>query len=337
MLKSPHAANSASETVRNCRRWVQNPHSISVILLPSLSILLPVYNWPVGELVTALQQQATAEPEFRVEILVFDDASPDPALRAANRAALAVLPDVYYEELPQNVGRAAIRNYLARAARYSWLLFLDADSGLPDDRFLRRYRWAVATAPGIVAWVGGTAYHAVPPTDPAQRLRWIYGCAREQRPVRERQRAPYAAFTLNNLLIQADTFGRFGLDESLGRTYGHEDTALGGALAVAELAIGHLHNPVLHLGLDSAPVFCQKTAEAVTNLVRLARAGQPGVQASALWRLAALLQRLGLADAVCRRLTAAEPRLLRNLDSAAPSLLGFDAWRLLLVLRAMAE
>ena len=113
-------------------------------MLDAVSILLPVYNWPIGALLTALHQQAAAEPGLRFEILAFDDASPDLAQRAANRAAVTGLPYVRYHELPLNAGRAAIRNQLAAAARYPWLLFLDADSDLPDDRFLRRYRQAVA-------------------------------------------------------------------------------------------------------------------------------------------------------------------------------------------------
>ncbi len=324
------------------------PPSGDWLPLDSLSILLPVYCWPIGPLLTALHAQAVAEPGLAFEILAYDDASPDPDLCAANRAAAATLPHVRYHNLPHNVGRAAIRNLLAAAAAHSWLLFLDADSGLPDAQFLARYRRAVAaTAPPKPtsqpaakpapprAFIGGTAYTATPPADPALRLRWTYGRAREQRLAAERQRAPYAAFTLNNLLIRAETYTHFGLDEGLGRTYGHEDTAFGGALATAGIPLAHLDNPVLHLGLEPAPLFRQKTAEAVGNLVRLARAGQAGATVSGLWRLAQQLRRAGLAGAARRLLTGAEPQLLRNLDSATPSVRAFDAWRLLLVLREL--
>lgn len=306
--------------------------------LTALSILLPVYNWPVGELVTELHRQATAEPGLTVEILAFDDASPDTALHAANRAALGALPGVEYRVLPANVGRAACRNLLAAAARHPWLLFLDADSALPDGQFLSRYRAAVADDSAPLAWIGGTAYHPTPPADPALRLRWTYGRAREQRPAVHRRQAPYAAFTLNNLLIRADTYAALGgLDERLGRTYGHEDTALGGALAAAAVPLGHLDNPVLHVGLEPAAAFRAKTEQAVRNLVRLARTGQPGAVASPLWQLAARLKRVGLATAARRALALAELRLLRNLDSEAPSLRAFDAWRLLVVLRELVR
>ena len=302
-------------------------------MLDAISILLPVYNWPVGELLTDLHRQAAAEPGLKFEILAFDDASPDLAQRAANRTAVAGLSGGRYHELPQNVGRAAIRNQLARAARHPWLLFLDGDSGLPDAQFLQRYRAAVATDVTTAVWIGGTVYDPKFPADPRLRLRWAYGRDREQRPAEARRRTPYAAFTLNNLLIQADVYARVGLNESLGRTYGHEDTVFGGALAAAGLSVGHLDNPVLHLGLEPAPVFRQKTVEAVANLVRLAQASQPGATASGLWRLAQQLHRTGAAGVTRHLLSALEPRLLRNLDSGAPSLYAFDAWRLLLTLR----
>lgn len=306
-------------------------------MLNAVSILLPVYNWPIGALVADLHRQAMAEFGFPFEILAFDDASPDLAQRAANQLAVAGLPHARYHVLPQNVGRAAIRNQLARAARHPWLLFLDGDSGLPDEHFIHRYRQAVAAAPTTPAWIGGTAYEPTPPADPALRLRWMYGRAREQRPAATRRRAPYASFTLNNLLIQTAVYARFGLDESLGRTYGHEDTAFGGALAAASITLGHLDNPVEHLGLEPAPVFQQKTGEAVKNLVQLARAGQPGAQASALWHLTHRLTQLGLTGAAQRTLAALEPRLLQNLNSAAPSLRAFDLWRLLVALRWSSE
>lgn len=293
----------------------------------ALSILIPVYNWPVGELVSALSRQAVAEPGLVFEILCFDDGS-TADWRATNQAALTGLPGVRYEALPANVGRAAIRNRLVAAARHNWLLLLDNDSGLPDDRFLRRYRQAATEQPTVPVWVGGTAYEPQPPADPALRLRWVYGRTREQRPAVSRRQHPHAAFTLNNLLIRADTYRRFGLDESLGRTYGHEDTALGGALAAAGIPVGHLDNPVLHLGLEPADVFLAKTREAIVNLAKLGAANTPGVAESGLLRLAQRLRAGGLAGPTQAALRALEPRLLRNLRGPAPTVRLFDLWRL---------
>ncbi len=301
-------------------------------MLPSLSILLPVYNWPVGPLVAALAAQCAAEPGLTWEIRCLDDGS-SAETRATNCAALAGIPGVTYEELPANIGRAAIRNRLAAAAKHDWLLLLDNDSGLPDAQFIRRYREAVAAEPAVSVWVGGTAYEAAPPADVARHLRWAYGRAREQRPAVVRNRAPQAAFTLNNLLIRAATYRAFGLDERLGRTYGHEDTAMGGALAAAGIRIGHLDNPVWHLGLEPADVFLTKTREALSNLAQLAAAGTPGLVESGLWQAAQTLRRRGLAGAFRAVVGPLEPRLLRHLRGARPSVRAFDLWRLLVLLR----
>ncbi len=306
--------------------------------MDALSILLPVFNWSVGALVTALHRQCRAVPGLTFEILVFDDASPDPVARAANQQALADLLHVRYQVLPQNIGRAAIRNQLAAAAQHPWLLFLDGDSGLPDEAFVARYVAAVATDNANTppqAVIGGTAYHDAPPSDPTWRLRWAYGRAREQRSAQQRQLAPYAAFTLNNLLIQRPIYQQFKLDETLGRTYGHEDTALGGALASAAIRLTHLDNPVLHLGLEPAAAFLAKTREAVLNLVRLGQQGQPGATASRLWQTAQWLQSLHLSRTAQRALEALEPHLLKNLTSADPALRAFDLWRLLLTIKAL--
>ncbi|HEX8350923.1 MAG TPA: glycosyltransferase, partial [Hymenobacter sp.] len=77
---------------------------------PGLSILIPIYNRDVTELVQTLQQQAT-EWEGPVEIICLDDGSQE-EFRALNQP-LASLAGVHYEELSHNIGRAAIRNRLA--------------------------------------------------------------------------------------------------------------------------------------------------------------------------------------------------------------------------------
>jgi glycosyltransferase involved in cell wall biosynthesis len=301
----------------------------------AISILIPVYNWHVGRFIAELHRQCSAEVGLTFEICCYDDASPDVTIQRDNLALSSKLAGVRYAVLPQNVGRAAIRNRLAADAQHPWLLFLDGDSGLPDDHFIQRYRQATQEYPASSVWVGGTLYEATPPSQAALRLRWAYGRAREQRAAQQRRKTPYAAFTLNNLLIRAALYRRFGLDESLGRTYGHEDTALGGLLATHQINIDHLDNPVLHLGLEPAEAFLAKTREAVVNLVTLAQRGIAGPSQSSLWLLANRLQRLKVAPMVRYLLSASENRLLHNLKTPSPAVWCFDVWRLLLVLRAM--
>ncbi len=288
--------------------------------MSGLSVLIPVFNYDVRPLVYALRAQAT---DWRgpVEIQCLDDGS-DEAFRALNRE-LAQLPGVVYRELDCNVGRSAIRNQLAAAARYAWLLLLDNDSRLPDQQFLARYRADCHRAPVLA---GGTSYETQPPPEAALRLRWLYGCHREARPAAVRQRCPHGQLTLNNLLIRTSIFRDLGLDESLTR-YGHEDTKFGWLLGQAEVQVLHLDNPVLHDGLEEAPVFLQKTHDAVRNLVQLYHAEGLGAD-TRLLQAGLRLQRWGLSEAVRTAFKLRHEQVRRNLLSGRPSLRQFDALKL---------
>ncbi|GAB2873271.1 hypothetical protein GCM10027044_39610 [Hymenobacter ruber] len=264
-----------------------------------------------------------------VEVLLLDDFSSN-EFRLINRP-LADLPGVRYRELPQNVGRAGIRNQLAATAQHEWLLLLDNDSLLPDTQFLARYAAALGRAAVLI---GGTCYESTPPADPALHLRWHYGHVREARSAAVRQAAPYGQLTINNALIRADVFRQFPLDERL-TGYGHEDTKFGVELAAARIDILHLDNPVLHDGLEPAAVFLQKSEQAVRNLAQVHRLDGLGTD-SRLLQLALRLRRLGLAPAARATLGAAEPALQRQLLSAAPRLPLLDLLKLFWLLRELA-
>ncbi|SHK76311.1 glycosyltransferase family 2 protein [Hymenobacter psychrotolerans] len=287
---------------------------------PGLSVLIPVYNRDVTPLVHALLDQAAGWPGT-LEIHCLDDGSKE-ALRLPNRA-LAALPGVCYQELPCNVGRAAIRNQLAGAAKQEWLLLLDNDSLLPDAQFLARYAAACHLAPVLV---GGTAYEPAAPAATELHLRWLYGRRREARPAALRQRAPHGQLALNNMLVRADLFRRFGLDESLTR-YGHEDTKFGWLLRQAGVEVLHLDNPVLHDGLEPAAQFLQKTHDAVRNLAGLYRAEGLGADTKLL-KAALQLHRWGLGEAVRGAFQLRQQQVRRNLLSAQPSLRQLDALKL---------
>ena len=292
-----------------------------------LSVLIPVFNWNVGELVESLLAQRADWPG-PIEIILLDDGSRE-EFRVRNRP-LAARPGVRYYELARNVGRAAIRNQLAAAARHEWLLLLDNDSLLPDAGFLARYT-AVRNQAAVL--IGGTCYAQQEPADVALRLRWLYGRAREARPAAQRQTAPYAQLTINNALLRAEIFTRFPLDEQLSG-YGHEDTLFGLVLAAGGISVLHLDNPVLHAGLESAAAFLTKSEAAVHNMVQISRAHGFGPD-SRLLQTALRLRKWGVATPVRAALAAVESRLRRNLLSATPSLRAFDLLKLGWVLKRL--
>jgi len=296
-----------------------------------LSILIPVFNRAVAALVRALVAQAADWPGW-LEIRLLDDGSAA-VFRAAN-AALASLPGVVYEELPANVGRAAIRNQLATRARHEWLLLLDNDSLLPDNQFLTRYVQAVRAQPAAALLIGGTTYEAAPPADPALYLRWHYGRAREMRPAATRQRDPGGQLTINNALLRRELLLKFPFDERLSG-YGHEDTRFGLELARAGVRVHHLDNPVLHDGLESAADFLTKSQQAVRNLAQVLRTDGLGAD-TRLAHTAARLRAAGLAGPARAILAALEPVLRRHLLGTRPSLRALDLLKLRWLLKELA-
>ncbi len=92
-------------------------------MINTLSILIPTYNNVCIELVRSLQAQASLlsspsessseSSDFKYEILVADDGSTDKATIEGNRI-INTLPHCRYMEREKNVGRAVIRNFLAK-------------------------------------------------------------------------------------------------------------------------------------------------------------------------------------------------------------------------------
>ena len=101
-----------------------------------ISILIPVFNASVHELVQELSKQLD-DGQVEGEILVYDDCS-QPRFKKHN-AAIGSIKYVFYKELEQNYGRVEIRKLLASGARYNWLLFIDSDSGIVTADFLNNY------------------------------------------------------------------------------------------------------------------------------------------------------------------------------------------------------
>lgn len=286
---------------------------------PSLSILIPAYNFGVETLVGTLSRQCT-EVGLDYEIRVYDDGS-TPACKAGNRAVSAI-PGVVYHELEQNLGRSRIRNLMAREATKEVLLFLDCDSGIPGGDFIATYL-AHAATPVVV---GGTVYARQAPADPQLRLHWKVGKAREERSALQRTASPYRSITLNNILVARAAFLRVMLDESI-RTYGHEDTKFGQQLKEQGIAIRHIDNPVAHHGLSSNAEFLAKAREAQRNLYRLYSTGCYGTGTGVV-RTFQRLGRLGMLPVFTSAYRLAQPRLERSLLAGTAPLFFFDLYKL---------
>ena len=291
-----------------------------------LSILIPVYNFDVTRLVHDLHEEALNLSE-KTEIVLIDDGSEE-RVKVKNRL-LEKLPLVSYEESDNNLGRSGIRNYLARKAKYDYLLFLDNDQVLPsymlssssETNFLKNY---LEHLNALKILVGGRCYGGKP-SEKAFILHWKVGKSREEISASVRTRKPHDSFLSCNFVVPKSLFKEIKFDESLTQ-YGHEDTLFGLELERREIEILHLENPVEHLGLEPAEVFLSKSEKAIENLVYLHR--KTGFSKTKLIHLHRRIKVLGLGPLVGVILKIIRPLILRNLKSASPKLLFFDLFKL---------
>jgi len=289
-----------------------------------ISVLIPVYNFVVVDLVGALQKEAGRLWDD-YEILVVDDGSSG-WMRQQNRL-ICQWPNVKLRELPENIGRARIRNLMAGMARFETLLFMDCDAGVPDDQFIARY---VPYAGKDLVVCGGRAYESSPPDDNDLLLRWTYGIRREQTPAVNRSRVPYRSFMTNNFLIQKELMLKIPFDEDL-ILYGHEDTLFGIELQKKLVPVVHIQNPLVHIGLEVSAEFLRKTAEGIENLRMLVANGKIRREHFIDIRLlqaGMMIKRLKLHKAVLFVYSWFGAAIIRNLRGNNPSLLLFDFHKL---------
>lgn len=226
-----------------------------------ISIVIPVYNYQITELVHELHSQAIS-CNIPFEIIILDDNSHED-LKIENRK-LQSLSNTNYTELPQNIGRSKIRNTLAKQAQYPYILFMDCDAKVPNSDFIQKYS---DECNGDVVICGGTTYQIEKP-QPEYILRWQYGHSREVKKASERNTQPNTSFTTFNFLISKSIFEQITFNEFI-TMYGHEDTLFGYELKKRNIVIKHIDNPLIHLGLDSNNVFLLKTKQSIETLFSL--------------------------------------------------------------------
>ena len=101
-----------------------------------LSVCIPVYNTYIRELIAELSKQVKMF-NLDVEIRVYDDKSNED-FREENRS-IGNYDGVIYNELPENIGRSAIRNKLAKESLGDSILFLDGDVKVIKSNFIKDY------------------------------------------------------------------------------------------------------------------------------------------------------------------------------------------------------
>ncbi len=289
-----------------------------------LSILIPVYNFDITELVENLNSQAKqAKVDF--ELIVIDDASEE-RYKVRNRK-ISHIGNIKYSEEEKNIGRSRIRNKLADLSLYRHLLFIDCDSRIQSGDYIRNY---LKYCKEEVVVCGGRTYESVQPEDHKYYLRWIHGIRREQFAPETRSMEPNKSFMTNNFLISKSIFNRVRFDESI-TNYGHEDTLFGFELKKRNIIIEHIDNPLIHIGLETNEEFIKKTREGIENLKRIMRQNHSEkviIKDITLINYFKFFQKTGLKRILKFLFKKSEKRLYNYLVNNKPYLLFFDLYKL---------
>ena len=228
--------------------------------MEALSILIPVYNWDCTQLIKDLHFQGLTLG-IPYEIIVADDCSTDKDLQQKSRLVAETHENCRYFALPHNIGRSAIRNFMADQSQYEKLLFLDCDAEVKDKQFLKKYMDASHKA----SVVCGGLTHPDEIPQKGQELRYLYAKnPASERSAGFRSQNPYLRFTSFSFLIEREAFMKIRFDESYVR-YGYEDVQFGHELEENGVSILHIDNPLAHIGLDDSASYLNKTRQAVQN------------------------------------------------------------------------
>ena len=227
--------------------------------IKALSILIPTYNDLCVKLVDALRQQAE-EATIDYEILVGDDGSTNTAVVDENRK-IDDWPHCHYLRHDQNIGRAAIRNFLVQEAHHDWLLFIDSDMSMVRQDYLAKN----LTMESAEVVDGGVCIGGDPEALKGN-LRYLYEKASEQEHTTEiRQKHPYHDFHTANFLIRRDLMSAHPFDERF-RYYGYEDVLLGKQFRQNKVTINHIDNPLGFSTFEENTQFIIKTEEGLRTL-----------------------------------------------------------------------
>ncbi|MBQ8128253.1 MAG: glycosyltransferase family 2 protein [Prevotella sp.] len=223
-----------------------------------LSVLIPVYEDDCREQVSSICRQLAGSTLERYEVIVADDGSKDRSFTELCRE-VSTLPHVRFIAREKNSGRACIRNFLAKEAKYEWLLFIDAELMPKDDQFIKRYIESEGRDVVCGDYEVGTC-------DNPSNLRYRYETAIASQHATDRRRAkPFHHFHTANFLIARRLMLAYPFDERF-RDYGYEDVLFGKRLSQAGASIEHIDNPVIFCHFDTNERFVSKTEESLRTL-----------------------------------------------------------------------
>ena len=291
-----------------------------------LSILIPVYNYDVTVLVNTLSRQLN-QTGIAAEIVLLDDGS-QTSFDHINQP-LSQIPFVKYSRNAVNAGRTVTRKLLAKAAQFDYLLFLDCDSTIIHDDFIKIYYEKVESNALLVS--GGRIYNSDIPDICNYRLHWKYGSRRESG-MGKKKNGP--AFMSHNFLVKKTLFLQLDFTKQL-KGYGHEDSLWGIQFRQMGVMMKQVNNPVLHASLEETGIYLIKTEQALGNLLMLQSMVHEEylIKEIKIYKWYKRLCSIGLAGVFSIMERPFHSMIRANLESCNPSLFLFDLYRLAVLIR----
>lgn len=275
-----------------------------------ISVLIPCYNFDVINLVKKLHKQLTIRSE-KFEIICAEDGSIDVFLNSK----IKKLSHTKYIRKKKNIGRSKIRNFLAKEAKFKWLLFIDCDSLIENEKFIENYIKYTSYEKQIT--YGGTVYQKKN-LKKDKMLHWKYGIKVESKKKRN-------IFSSHHFLINKKAFNKVKFNEEI-RHYGHEDTIFWLELENENYKFKFIKNPLTHIGLETNKVFIKKTTEALKNLHFLSKKYK--LNNISIIKCQKQISKLLLNDLVLILFNFTKKKILNNLLSKNPSILLFQFYKL---------
>ena len=286
-----------------------------------LSVLIPTYNYDVSSLVETIYKQCK-EADIDFEILVLDDCSTE-SIIADNISKNPEFHKLIVFRNEINLGRTSTRKILAEKSQYDWILFLDADVIPTNENFISEYIRAIQNRYKVI--LGGCSYHSYN-LDCSTIFRWKYGVEREEAPANKRNKNPYGYILSGNILIDKQTFLENNYNENR-NLYGM-DNYFSYNLFRNKIAVFHIDNPIIHIGLEMNDIFFRKSLQSVENRKKYL-ADLPDIEkTNSLLKHYKRLKKLRLTGLVSFIFKISEPYLKKKILSQNPNIFLFDLYRL---------
>ena len=286
-----------------------------------ISILIPCYNWNISNFINKLHVLCIEELRLNdFEIICIEDGSSN---YFANES-VKDLKNVKHEILKKNIGRSAVRNLLAKKAKFEWLLFIDCDSKIATKDFIWNYLKPIclrAEIPPVhviagnhdTIYYGETLYEK---KETKNTLHQKYGDKVESKRKKD-------VFSSHHFLIHKSAFKQKQFDENI-TSYGYEDILF---QIKHTCYFHHIKNPLYHIGLKSNEDFIKDCETGLKNLLQYTK-NKNVIQNIKILKWASTLAFWGLNKPILFIFNMLKSLILTNLLSKNPSLFLFQFYKL---------